>query len=234
MILSIKSQGSVCSFRHAAWHGLVLSPVDSRSWSYMTSDYFHQSAPLSTPQALLRQPSCFHKAKRVHNPFLYWQVRRWIKSPMVSVEKHPHTSLKYPGSTVMHLPSGDSELEPPLCQTCLSDHPFQRGIASQEAESCSWESQRSTRVSRSLLPPSPPNFVYMFHTDNGSVLRRLCFPWRGESPKSETADQGPCAHLSSAFCLELWYPRTARNKGLFTEMLWCSLTVSEQISSNAR
>lgn len=153
MILSIKCLASVCSFRHAPWHGLVLSPVDYRSWPYMTSDYFHQSAPLSMSETPLRQPSCCHKAKIVHNLFLRWQVRRWIKSPMVSVEKHPHTSLKYPGSTVMHLPSGDSELEPPLCQTCLSDHAFQRGIASQEAESCSWENQRSTRVSRSSLPP---------------------------------------------------------------------------------
>uniref|UniRef100_A0A8C0HS19 Uncharacterized protein n=1 Tax=Buteo japonicus TaxID=224669 RepID=A0A8C0HS19_9AVES len=75
--------------------------------------------------------------------FFKKRVRRWIKSPMVSVEKHPHASLKYPASTVMHLPPGDSELEPPLCQTCLSDHPFQRGITPQEAESCSWESQRS-------------------------------------------------------------------------------------------
>uniref|UniRef100_A0A672UJH4 Uncharacterized protein n=1 Tax=Strigops habroptila TaxID=2489341 RepID=A0A672UJH4_STRHB len=83
--------------------------------------------------------------------FFKKRVRRWIKSPMVSVEKHPHTSLKYSGSTVMHLPPGDSELEPPLCQTCLSDHPFQRGIAPQEAESCSWESQRSSKVSRSFL-----------------------------------------------------------------------------------
>ncbi|KAM6324145.1 serine/threonine-protein kinase Sgk1 isoform 1-T1 [Aegotheles albertisi] len=78
--------------------------------------------------------------------FFKKRVRRWIKSPMVSVEKHPHASLKYPGSTVMHLAPGDSELEPPLCQTCLSDHPFQRGMAPQEAESCSWESQRSSKA----------------------------------------------------------------------------------------
>uniref|UniRef100_A0A8C3JLR6 Uncharacterized protein n=1 Tax=Calidris pygmaea TaxID=425635 RepID=A0A8C3JLR6_9CHAR len=99
--------------------------------------------------------------------FFKKRVRRWIKSPMVGVEKHPHTSLKYPGPTVMQLPPGDSELEPPLCQTCRSDHPFQRGMAPQEDESCSWESQRSNKVRRSFLPP---NFVYMFHADNGSVL----------------------------------------------------------------
>uniref|UniRef100_A0A663M6D5 non-specific serine/threonine protein kinase n=1 Tax=Athene cunicularia TaxID=194338 RepID=A0A663M6D5_ATHCN len=93
--------------------------------------------------------------------FFKKRVRRWIKSPMVSVEKHPHASLKYPGSTVMHLPPGDSELEPPLCQTCLSDHPFQRGITPQEAESCSWESQRSSKMKEphskgdSLPKPEP-------------------------------------------------------------------------------
>ncbi|OPJ73033.1 hypothetical protein AV530_005461 [Patagioenas fasciata monilis] len=93
--------------------------------------------------------------------FFKKRVRRWIKSPVVSVEKHPHTSLKYPGSTVMHLPPGDSELEPPLCQTCLSDHPFQRGIAPQEAEASSWESQRSSKAKEphskgdSLPKPEP-------------------------------------------------------------------------------
>uniref|UniRef100_A0A8C3R393 Uncharacterized protein n=1 Tax=Cyanoderma ruficeps TaxID=181631 RepID=A0A8C3R393_9PASS len=90
--------------------------------------------------------------------FFKKRVRRWIKSPMVNVEKHPHASLKYPGSTVMNLPAGDSELEPPLCQTCLSDHSFQREIASQEAESCSWESQRNSKVRHSFLPTS---FVYI-------------------------------------------------------------------------
>ncbi|KAM9018170.1 uncharacterized protein PRD47_006206 [Ara ararauna] len=78
--------------------------------------------------------------------FFKKRVRRWIKSPMVSVEKHPHTSLTYSGSTVMHLPPGDSELEPPLCQTCLSGHSFQRATAAQEPESCSWESQRSSKM----------------------------------------------------------------------------------------
>uniref|UniRef100_A0A8B9DPN1 Uncharacterized protein n=1 Tax=Anser cygnoides TaxID=8845 RepID=A0A8B9DPN1_ANSCY len=84
--------------------------------------------------------------------FFKKRVRRWIKSPMVSVEKHPNTSVKYPGSTVMHLPAGDSELEAPLCQTCLGNHSFQQGITPQEAESCSWESQPSSKVSQASLP----------------------------------------------------------------------------------
>uniref|UniRef100_A0A8C3NNQ0 Uncharacterized protein n=1 Tax=Geospiza parvula TaxID=87175 RepID=A0A8C3NNQ0_GEOPR len=104
--------------------------------------------------------------------FFKKRVRRWIKSPMVNVEKHPHASLKYPGPTVMNLPAGDSELEPPFCQTCLSDHPFQRGIAPQEAESCSWESQRNSKVSRSFLPT---NSIYMFCTDNRSVLKMVLY-----------------------------------------------------------
>ncbi|KAM4785520.1 uncharacterized protein ACIQIH_004416 [Cyanocitta cristata] len=97
--------------------------------------------------------------------FFKKRVRRWIKSPMVNVEKHPHASLKYPGSTVMNLPAGDSELEPPLCQTCLSDHPFQRGIAPQEVESCSWESQRNSKMKEpqskgDLLPKPEPRTLW--------------------------------------------------------------------------
>lgn len=85
---------------------------------------------------------------------------------MVSVEKHPNASLKYPGSTLMHLPAGDSELEAPLCQTCLGDHSFQRGITPQEAESCSWESQPSSKVSQDSLPTC---LLCVFHTNNGAV-----------------------------------------------------------------
>uniref|UniRef100_A0A8C5NRB1 Uncharacterized protein n=1 Tax=Junco hyemalis TaxID=40217 RepID=A0A8C5NRB1_JUNHY len=102
--------------------------------------------------------------------FFKKRVRRWIKSPMVNAEKHPHASLKYPGPTVMNLPAGDAELEPPFCQTCLSDHPFQQGIAPQEAESCSWESQRNSKVSHSFLPS---NSVYTFCADNRSVLKMV-------------------------------------------------------------
>uniref|UniRef100_A0A803YBS0 Uncharacterized protein n=1 Tax=Meleagris gallopavo TaxID=9103 RepID=A0A803YBS0_MELGA len=83
--------------------------------------------------------------------FFKKRVRRWIKSPMVSVEKHPNTSLKYPGPTVMHMPTGDAELEAPLCQTCLGDHSFPQGVMPQETESCSWESQPSSKVSQASL-----------------------------------------------------------------------------------
>ena len=166
----------------------------------MVSDYF-RSLPLSASETLLSHPSCCHKAKGVHNLFLCCQVRRWIKSPMVSVEKHPHASLKYPGSTVMHLPPGDSELEPPLCQTCLSDHPFQRGIAPQEAESCSWESQRSSKVSLSFLPHT---LFTCFTLIMGLYLGDCAsFGGRGFSEIRNSADQGCCAHLGSAFYLEL-------------------------------
>lgn len=81
---------------------------------------------------------------------------------MVSVEKHPNTSLKYPGPTVMHLPPGDTELEAPLCQTCLGDHSFPRGVMSQETESCSWESQPSSKVSKAF-------FLFMFLTKTGAA-----------------------------------------------------------------
>uniref|UniRef100_A0A8C8SW45 Uncharacterized protein n=1 Tax=Pelusios castaneus TaxID=367368 RepID=A0A8C8SW45_9SAUR len=83
--------------------------------------------------------------------FFKKRVRRWIKSPMVSMEKHQSTNLKYTGSTVMHIPQGEPEIESSLCQTCLDDHHFQRGNVPQEAESCSWESHRSCKVNCKLF-----------------------------------------------------------------------------------
>lgn len=137
---------------------------------------------------------------------------------MVNVEKHPHASLKYPGSTVMNLPAGDSELEPPLCQTCLSDHPFQRGIAPQEAESCSWESQRNSKVSHSLLPTS---FFTCFVLKTGLHLQWTCiyemvYPWkRRDVSKPETLlTKMCCAHLGSAFYLKIWYPWKTKDYSL--------------------
>ncbi|KAG8510905.1 hypothetical protein J0S82_010590 [Galemys pyrenaicus] len=71
---------------------------------------------------------------------LFW-VRRWIKSPMVSVEKHQSPSLKYGGPSVAHIPPGEPDFQSSLCQLCLGDHTFQRGALPQEKESCSWEAQ---------------------------------------------------------------------------------------------
>uniref|UniRef100_A0A8D2L125 Uncharacterized protein n=1 Tax=Varanus komodoensis TaxID=61221 RepID=A0A8D2L125_VARKO len=82
--------------------------------------------------------------------FFKKRVRRWIKSPMVSMEKHQTSSLKYPGSTVMHISQGEPDLEAPLCQMCFSDHTFPRGIVSQDTESCSWEGHRNCNVSKIL------------------------------------------------------------------------------------
>ena len=45
------------------------------------------------------------------------------------------------------MPPGEADFEPPLCQTCLGDHAFQRGVLSQEKESCSWETQSGCEVS---------------------------------------------------------------------------------------
>lgn len=70
----------------------------------------------------------------------HWpQVRRWIKSPMVSVDKHQSPNLKYTGPAGVHLPPGESDFEA-MCQSCLGDHAFQRGMLPPE-ESCSWEIQ---------------------------------------------------------------------------------------------
>lgn len=60
---------------------------------------------------------------------------------MVSVDKHQSPSLKYTGPSVVHMPPGESDFEPSLCQTCLGDHAFPRGGLPQEKESCSWETQ---------------------------------------------------------------------------------------------
>ena len=66
---------------------------------------------------------------------------------MVSVDKHQSPSLKYTGPSVVPMPPGEPDFEPSLCQTCLGDHAFQRGVLSQEKESCSWETQSGCEVS---------------------------------------------------------------------------------------
>ncbi|CAM5101188.1 unnamed protein product [Eretmochelys imbricata] len=120
--------------------------------------------------------------------FFKKRVRRWIKSPMVSMEKHQNTNLKYTGSTVMHIPQGEPELESSLCQTCLGDHSFQQGIVPQEAESCSWESHRSCKMKEScskgdlLAKPDPRTF------------------WNRADSASDDAPQ----------CKPLWYAKKAR------------------------
>ncbi|ETE66587.1 hypothetical protein L345_07632, partial [Ophiophagus hannah] len=78
--------------------------------------------------------------------FFKKRVRRWIKSPMVSMEKHQTSSLKYPGATVMHIPQGEPDIEVPFCQMCFSDHTFPKGIIPQDSESCSWEGPRSCNI----------------------------------------------------------------------------------------
>ncbi|XP_076408755.1 uncharacterized protein LOC143268884 [Peromyscus maniculatus bairdii] len=95
--------------------------------------------------------------------FFKKRVRRWIKSPMVSVDKHQSPSLKYTGPSGVHLPPGEPDFEPALCQSCLSDHAFQRGMLPPE-ESCSWEIQPGCEVkdpcnhANILTKPDPRTF----------------------------------------------------------------------------
>lgn len=103
---------------------------------------------------------------------MHLQVRRWIKSPMVSMEKHQTSSLKYPGSTVMHIPPGEPDLESPLCQMCFSDHAFQREIVPPDTESCSWEGHRSCNVSKVL--PSTYKYVYCIQTSHIHTVDSYC------------------------------------------------------------
>uniref|UniRef100_A0A670YSV8 Uncharacterized protein n=1 Tax=Pseudonaja textilis TaxID=8673 RepID=A0A670YSV8_PSETE len=94
--------------------------------------------------------------------FFKKRVRRWIKSPMVSMEKHQTSSLKYPSATVMHIPQGEPDIEVPFCQMCFSDHTFPKGITPQDSEPCSWEGPRSCNVSR----PLSCIFISKIHTKN--------------------------------------------------------------------
>ncbi|KAM7340745.1 hypothetical protein ACRRTK_001360 [Alexandromys fortis] len=110
--------------------------------------------------------------------FFKKRVRRWIKSPMVSVDKHQSPSLKYSGPSELHLPPADPDFEPALCQSCLGDHAFQRGLLPPE-ETCSWEIQPGCEVKEScshtsiLTKPDPR----AFWTNDDSVFK-LGFPCR--------------------------------------------------------
>ncbi|KAG9493475.1 hypothetical protein GDO78_001403, partial [Eleutherodactylus coqui] len=76
--------------------------------------------------------------------FFKKRVRRWIKKPSSSKDKHQNKHLKYtPGSTVMHITPTpeDSEFSP--CQSYLDDHLFDNYTTSQESQMHYWESQRS-------------------------------------------------------------------------------------------
>ncbi|KFO32210.1 Serine/threonine-protein kinase Sgk1 [Fukomys damarensis] len=83
---------------------------------------------------------------------------------MVSVDKHQSPSLKYTAPSGVHIPPGEPDFEHPLCQTCLGDHAFQRGVLPAEKESCSWELQSACEVKEQrnhasiLTKPDPRTF----------------------------------------------------------------------------
>lgn len=105
--------------------------------------------------------------------FFKKRVRRWIKSPMVSVDKHQSPNLKYTGPAGVHLPPGEPDFEPALCQSCLGDHTFQRGMLSPE-ESRSWEIQPGGEVKEPcnhaniLTKPDPRTF---WTSDDPGIIR---------------------------------------------------------------
>ncbi|KAM9679543.1 uncharacterized protein ACBT57_004171 [Dama dama] len=108
--------------------------------------------------------------------FFKKRVRRWIKSPMVSVDKHQSPSLKYTGPSAVHGPPGEPDFEPSLCQTCLGDHAFQRAVLSQEKESCSWETQSGCEVKEPsnhaniLTKPDPRTF---WTNDDSGIFEKV-------------------------------------------------------------
>lgn len=108
--------------------------------------------------------------------FFKKRVRRWIKSPMVSVDKHQSPSLKCSGPSGVHVPPGEPDFEPSLCQMCLGDHAFQRAVLSQEKESCSWETQSGCEVKEPcnhaniLTKPDPRTF---WTNDDSGIIGKI-------------------------------------------------------------
>lgn len=111
--------------------------------------------------------------------FFKKRVRRWIKSPMVSVDKHPSPSLKYTGPSVVHMPPGEPDFEASLCQTCLGDHVFQRGVLPHE-ESCSWGTQSGCEVKEPCNPANiltkPDSRTFWTNDDSGIIGKMHCGP----------------------------------------------------------
>ncbi|XP_033091150.1 uncharacterized protein LOC117097409 [Trachypithecus francoisi] len=108
--------------------------------------------------------------------FFKKRVRRWIKSPVVSVDKHQSPRLKYTGSSMVHIPPEEPDFEPPLCQTCLGEHAFQGGVLPQEKESCSWETQSGCEVrepcnhANILTKPDPRTF---WTNDDSGIIGKI-------------------------------------------------------------
>ncbi|XP_077137790.1 uncharacterized protein LOC143803916 [Ranitomeya variabilis] len=76
--------------------------------------------------------------------FFKKRVRRWIKKPSSSKDKHQNKHLKTtPGSTVMHITPMPEESECLSCQSYLDGHSFDSFTTSQDSQMHYWESQRS-------------------------------------------------------------------------------------------
>ncbi|XP_006776294.1 PREDICTED: uncharacterized protein LOC102772739 [Myotis davidii] len=112
--------------------------------------------------------------------FFKKRVRRWIKNPMVSVDKHQSPSLKYTGPSVVHSPHGEPDLEPSVCRTCLGDHAFQRGVLPQEKESCPWETQPRCEVkepcTHANILTKPDHRTFWTNDDSGIMGKMLSGP----------------------------------------------------------
>ncbi|XP_059555732.1 uncharacterized protein LOC132236664 [Myotis daubentonii] len=134
--------------------------------------------------------------------FFKKRVRRWIKNPMVSVDKHQSPSLKYTGPSVVHSPHGEPDLEPSLCRTCLGDHVFQRGVLPQEKESCPWETQPRCEVkepcTHANILTKPDHRTFWTNDDSGIIGKMLSGPAmpRKCSVPTELSSELTAGHLA--------------------------------------
>ncbi|MEE6475714.1 hypothetical protein FKM82_010844 [Ascaphus truei] len=75
--------------------------------------------------------------------FLKKRVRRWIKKPAVSRDKHQSKNLKYtPGATILHITTAQEDPKLSLCQSCLDDHSFEKCTVPRETQDDHRGSQR--------------------------------------------------------------------------------------------
>ncbi|XP_030785471.1 uncharacterized protein LOC115897038 [Rhinopithecus roxellana] len=141
--------------------------------------------------------------------FFKKRVRRWIKSPVVSVDKHQSPRLKYTGSSMVHIPPEEPDFEPPLCQTCLGEHAFQGGVLPQEKESCSWETQSGCEVrepcnhANILTKPDPRTF---WTNDDSGIIGKIqsvsCYVQDAFCSKALTKASTIIGNTDNVLCLE--------------------------------
>nr|XP_006012062.2 PREDICTED: serine/threonine-protein kinase Sgk1-like [Latimeria chalumnae] len=80
--------------------------------------------------------------------FFKKRVRRWIRNPKVTVEKHPNPSFKCTNPPVVCKPQVKQDFRPALCQRCVDCqcHDCRTRMMSQDREACYWEPNKSCKI----------------------------------------------------------------------------------------